>query len=153
MTIDSINKQELESLYLKYDLDKNSIAEELGCSIRKLDIKFSSFYNTREEIQELVYKFKIISPWNLHKLFQAIYKKLLSLSINYYQIPLDELIEAFRINSFVNIAKKYRTDENTIREQFYSQINTQENYDRIIEELNINSAYEFSRRFQKLYSI
>ena len=67
MTIDSINKQELESLYLKYDLDKNSIAEELGCSIRKLDIKFSSFYNTREEIQELVYKFKIISDLQYNK--------------------------------------------------------------------------------------
>lgn len=152
-TIDEVTQEELEQLYLENDWDVKKIAEKMGWSEYKIKCKFASFYDTVEKRQNLVYRFKIINSKNFKKLSLALYKKQLSLSINYYQIPLDELINSYKINnSFVEVTKKYKTNEIVIRDYFfYPQINTLEDYNKIIKEFNIKTAREFNRKFKSLY--
>ena len=52
--LDEVTQNELESLYLENNLDVKKIAEKTGWINTKIGLKFSSFYNTENEIGMLL---------------------------------------------------------------------------------------------------
>lgn len=146
-TIDDVTQEELESLYLESDWDVEKIAERMGWNEYKIRCKFASFYNTQEKRQKLVYKFKIINSHVFEKLSRSIYRKAIGELpiINYYQIPLGEIVQSYKINkSFVEIAKKYRTTERIISQLLRLYVKDDVNIAIYIkEELNLTSTTEF----------
>ena len=150
-TIDEVTQEELESLYLENDWDVKKIAGILNCTVQKVYTKFSSFYNTEEEIQNLVYKFRITGGALFNKLSHVVYQRSLKYHIKYYHILLDELIIYLKKNySFIEIAKKYKISEYNIKLIFCNYFSTIEDFKYLIEIFKFENYKEFQNIFPLL---
>lgn len=146
--INKITKGELESLYLENDLDIKKIAEKTGWDVKEIAKKVSYFYTTEEEIQELIYKFRIINPKALENLFPNLYrrKRYLKMSINFYKITLKELVQSYKLyGSFEKIAEQYKTTVDAISKILLDSLNSLEDFSYFKQELSIKDITSFRK--------
>ena len=138
----------MESLYLENDLDIKKIAEKTGWDVKEIAKKVSYFYTTEEEIQELIYKFRIINPKALENLFPNLYrrKRYLKMSINFYKITLKELVQSYKLyGSFEKIAEQYKTTVDAISKILLDSLNSLEDFSYFKQELSIKDITSFRK--------
>ena len=178
--MEEITKEGLEDLYLKYESAKE-ISNQLNIGKGKVEQKFKSFYNTLEDFQKFINKFNVKSPTDLKERFGILYKKYLKLNNKESLVYLNNIIrdwsflntkEDFQkfidknnIQNTVDFRNRFtgaysrllklRIHESVVysnKKKSWSFLNTVEDFQKFIDENNIENPRDFKDRFISVYN-